>query len=106
MSHVTDILLCTGIDDGGAEDEHPNADRLSEWLVSKHGAACKLVLVSDRAGGNKVMQADVFAVAVNHCSIPALIEAFRAIPWDYPEAVQLMVKDEHDDAFTIYTALE
>jgi hypothetical protein len=103
MSHITDVLLCTAIDDGGNEDEHPNADMLSDYLVKSYGASCKLVLVSGMAGGKKAMCSNVFAVAVDCCNIPRLIHAFKSIPWEYPECAQLMVKNEEDDIYTMHT---
>jgi hypothetical protein len=104
MSSVTDILLCTGLADGIVMDSrpHPSADALSRWLVERHGPACALKQLNGYAGGNKAMQADVFGGAVNYCDTEGLLAAFRAIPWDDREAVQLLVKEEHDSAFRVY----
>ena len=103
MSVVTDILLCTAIADGGSEDEHPNADALSAWLVSKYGPACALQKLDGHAGGNKAMQADVFGAAVNHCSVDDLLSAFRAVPWEYPETALLLLQHENWDRFRPFT---
>ena len=105
MSVVTDILLCTAIDDGApAEDKRPNADALSAWLVQRHGPACELKKLDGYAGGNKAMQCDVFGVAVNYCDTDELVAAFRAVKWQYPESAQLLVKEEDWDAFRLFTA--
>lgn len=105
MSHVTDILLCTAIADGAkGTEEHPNADALSAHLAQRHGAACSLAKIDGHAGGNKAIQADVFAAAVDYCDIDALVAAFYAIPWESPECAQLMVKDENWDAFEVHLA--
>lgn len=103
MSHVADILLLTMLEDGGSKSvkECPNADALSDWLA-EHYNGCRLVQFDGLAGGNKAMQANVFGTAINYCDIPALVAAFRAIKWEYPESAQLLVKDEHDDTFTMY----
>jgi len=107
MSLVTDILLCTAIEDGAqADDQHPNAEALSAWLVQRHGPACQLKQLDGYAGGNKVMQADVFGAAVNYCDTEGLLSAFRAIPWQRPECAQLLVKEEHWDAFRLFTAVD
>lgn len=105
MSHVTDILLLTALHDGGRDDEHPNADALSAWLVEHHGPACSLKQLDQHADGNKRMQADVFGVALQSCNIGALVSQFRAIPWESPESVQLLLKDECWDAFIIYSVI-
>lgn len=103
MSHVADVILVTAIDDGGGEDEHPNADRLEQWLQQHQSPNIRLAKVDQHAGGNKAMQCDVFLAAVNYLHIDEFVAAFRAIPWDHPERTQLMLKDEHDDRFAIYT---
>ena len=105
MSHVTDILLCTAIEDGGTgQDEHPNADALSDWLVDEYGEANMLKRIDKIARGGKVMQADVFGVAVNYCDIDGLVAKFKAIEWEHRESAQLLVKDENWGAFRIYEA--
>ena len=102
MSHVTDIILATMIDDGAERDgEHPNADRLNAYLIENHGGWL-LEKVDDRAGGGKAMQCDLFIAAINHLNIPEFLKAFHEIEWEAPEYIQLMLKDEHDERFKIY----
>jgi len=102
MSHVTDIILMTSIDDGAGDREgHPNADKLSAYIEKNHRGHT-LVRVDCHAGGNKGMQCDVFMSAINHMDIEAFVAWFHGIEWERPESVQLLVKDEHDDRFTMY----
>jgi hypothetical protein len=103
MSVVTDILLCTALYDGGGDDEHPNADALSAWLVGRHGPLCALHQLDQLAHGNKAMQADVFGVAVNYCDIDGLVAAFRSIKWERPDSAQLLLKHEDWSAFRVFT---
>jgi hypothetical protein len=101
MSHVSDIILITAIEDGAAvESDHPNADRLSEYLRENHKSS--LIQVDGHAGGNKAVQADVFMAAINYLDIPAFVAAFKSVHWEIPECAQLLIKDEHDDRFTEY----
>src|SRR5262245_44259689 len=103
MSVVTDIILVTIIDDGAERDgEHPNVDRLNAWIHETQGPPEALRKVDDDAGGNKAMQCDVFMAAINYLDKPGLIRAFRGIPWEAAEAVQLMLKGEDDDLFTMF----
>lgn len=102
MSVVTDIILVTGIDDGGAEDEHPNADRLSAYLEREHNGH-HLLKTDGHAGGNKAMQCDVFMAAINFLDHDAFVEWFRSIEWESPEKAQLMLKCEDCDRFEIFT---
>ena len=93
MSEVTDIILITFIGDGAEKDgEHPNADIL--WT--------RLKKVDDLAGGNKCMQCDVFMAAENHLDQQAFLKRFHAVKWESPERVQLLLKGEHDERFTLY----
>lgn len=105
MSKVTDILLCTAIDDGSRGDgEHPNADLLTAWLVEQYGPASTLNKLDHMAGGNKAMQCDVFGVAINCCNTKSLISKFRSIKWEWPERAQLLVREDGDGAFVVHSA--
>lgn len=102
MSRVTDIILITAIDDGASTDqEHPNVDQLNDYLKSQHGG-CSLVQVDHRAGGSKAMQCDVFMAAINYLDHGALLAHLEAISWETPECVQLMLKGEEEDRFSIF----
>lgn len=83
MSHVTNILLLTAREDHDA--------RLIELGFQK---------VDGYAGGNKSMESDVWAAAFNHFDLDVLMAELRDIQWEYPEEVQLLVKDEHDERFS------
>lgn len=105
MSHVTDILLCTAIEDGGHEqDEHPNADALSAWLADQYGEVNTLKRLDRVALGEKTMGSDVFGVAINDCNINDLVAKFKSIPWEHPESAQLMIRDEDWESFHVYEA--
>lgn len=100
MSHVTDIILVTSIDDGGIEDAHPNTDLLNMYLERQNKG--KLLKIDNYAGGRKAMQCDVFMAAVNHLDMREFIEEFHKISWECKELVQLFLKDEEDDRFAEY----
>jgi hypothetical protein len=102
MSRVTDLVLITSISDGGGEDEHPNVDKLSAWLTENH--RCAFQRVDQHAGGNKAMQCDVFLVAVNYLDADGFLAQFRAIEWDSPEAVVLIVNAEEMDPVVYRTS--
>lgn len=107
MSRITDIILLTGMDDGGGEDEHPNVDRLNAALHHEQGYddASKdwpLVQVNPHAGGTKVFCRDVFMAAINHLHTEEFLAAWRAIPWEDPYMVQLLIREEGEEKFTVY----
>jgi hypothetical protein len=91
MSRVTDIILATRYEETAA------VDCLQEAL-----GGFALIQVDDRAGGDKIMQCDVYLAAVNHLDIENFVAAFKTAPWKDPDCVQLMLKDEEDLLFTVY----
>ena len=104
MSHVTDIILMTAIEDGAKTKEgHPNVDKLNEYIEREH-CKHKLLRVDEHSGGRKEMQCDVFMAAINYMDIDGFIEWFSIIAWEHPESVQLLIKDEHDDKFSVHLA--
>jgi hypothetical protein len=92
MSHVTDIVLLTFLDDSGVA-------KLNEWL--KNNRWPELKEISGYAGGNKAMQCEIWTAAINNFDIDDFVCASKSIDWEYPESVQLLIKGEHDDAFLI-----
>ena len=90
MSHVTDVLLLASLEDSGVQ-------KVQQWLEENKWP--KLVEISDHAGGNKAMQCEVWAAAINYFDIEAFAAAVKSIEWEYPDSVQLLVKDEHDEWF-------
>lgn len=88
MSHVTNLILATGI------EELPGHDARLEALG--------FVRVDQHAGGDKVMERNVWLAAFNHFDVDALATKLRAIEWEWPESVQLFVRDQHADRFEEY----
>jgi hypothetical protein len=100
MSHVTDIILITAIDD--AVDNIFSVDALNEYLSKKYGG--KLNKVSQYSGGNKSFQADVFMAAVNYLDIKGFINGYQNNHWELQSSAQLLIKDEQDDNFRIISS--
>lgn len=95
MSVVTDIILVTETDEllHVGDDSFLDTSKLSNHLVEVGGLA----------GGNKHMQCDVFAAAINHLDHEDLIRRFRFMKWNNPDSVQLFIRREEDDLFKVYT---
>lgn len=92
MSHVADVVLLTFLDDGGMKE-------VQDWFETNGWP--RLVRISYRAGGDKAMQHDIWAAAINYFDIEGLAAAVRAAHWEWPESVQLLVKDENEECFTL-----
>ena len=101
MSHVASVILVTS----GVEHDYTNrgylVDRLNAYLRLQYRGR-EFVQVDQHAGGDKGFQNNVYLVAINYLNIERFLRVFRAIPWQLPEMVQLFIRDEHDDDFTVY----
>jgi hypothetical protein len=101
MSNVTDIILITAIDDCSS-DGVANHYLLSKFLITNHKGSF-LRQVDGIAGGDKNFHSDVFMAAVNYLEPEKFLSAFYAIKWDNPQRVQLLIRHEADNDFTVYT---
>jgi len=99
MSYVTDIILVTMIDDKH-ECGKLNADTLSQFLCDNYRSTTLVHI--PRNIGRRGLQCDVFVAAVNYLDTDEFMRLFYAIEWQYPNHLQLMLKEEHDDIFTVY----
>jgi hypothetical protein len=63
------------------------------------------VQLDQKAGGNKAMQCDLMLAAINYLDEEDLLERFNATAWLSPDCVQLMLKGEEDDTFTVYSPI-
>lgn len=100
MSHVADIILITS----GVEHDYQNGgwlvDRLNEYLQKEHDVG--MARVDGDAGGDKGFQANVWMSAINYLNIAEFVALFRSLRWQLPDLATLLIKDEHDDSFTLY----
>ena len=100
MSSVTDIILVTALWDGSTDfkaDPHPNVDSFIKY------SGVTLEVVKGAFKNSKVIQCDLFIAAMNYYNEERAIDALNKVEWESPECVQLMMKGEHEDIFTIYT---
>ena len=106
MSFVTNLILSFSI----REDEKSRVDELN--LFQNNGRGFELVSVdfereinpeSDRTwyGGSKFLETPLFIGAYNHLDIDGLIEHLKIVNWEYPEDVQLFLKEQEFDTFKI-----
>lgn len=66
-----------------------------------------LVSVDDPAlprgwyGGSKMLEAFLFLGAFNHLDLRRFIDHLKSLPWECPENVQLIVREQDDERFRI-----
>lgn len=96
MSKVTDIILITSTDDCGN-----GVNEMQGYLKENHNNV-SMRKVSALTGGNKHFQADVYMAAINHLDVDKFLSLYDTVVWENVRSVQLMLKEEEDDIFTIY----
>jgi len=108
MSWVTDVVLFCSTNEN--YDDLVNLDgyrelpkaiaEINAWLEEhKHNP---LLAFSELDGSEKAMQANVYGGAFNFLKIDPFIEAVMNAKWNTPESVQLMIKDEEENWFTLH----
>jgi len=54
------------------------------------------------AGGEKGFEASVFAAAFNYLDTEKFINYLKSLPWEDRESVQIFVKEQEENKFTLY----
>lgn len=105
MSYVTNVVLLFSLMEYDTETagvrQYPIVQMLNKSAVDgMHSGA--LVRVSQYGAGIKVMEAVVYVGAFNFLDVDAFKRAVWALPWEEPESVQLLIKDQDDERFTLF----
>lgn len=102
MSTVTNLILVTGTWDGDDAVAYLNDYLSQEGVVS---GSCRIAKVSDFVTNvsTKSMEAEVFMAAANYLELEPFLEAFRSAPFEFPDDVVLLVKEQDDHIPTLYT---
>ena len=108
VSVVSNVMLSvTGYD-------IPTADQFVAWIGTEcprgHapevrggvGTLAHITGPDNRWGGDKFPECDVYAGALNHADLGALLERFGSTPWRVPAAVQLLVMDQEQMFFRLW----
>ena len=111
MSWVTDVLILLNLEEVYHVDEEQDTCEYVEsealagvnaWLREQgYGQLVKL----DRhafAAGERAMQAEVHGGAFNYLDIPAFVACVQQQRWRASAYVQLLLKDEQEQRFTVY----
>lgn len=100
MSSVANVLLCfeTAERDVGHDGNIPALEPIQAFLKGQG----ELRDISDAAGGNKAMEAEVWAGAFNALDQDAFIHTVAHAPWKDTYCVQLLIKIHAEDKFTIH----
>ena len=105
MSYVTNVILHTSLMEWGGWSSHSLLPRVNAFFEESGGGG--LVAVDDPAlptgwyGGNKFLEAQLYLGAFNYLILEEFIAHLRSLPWEAPESVQLIIKEENDDKFRV-----
>ncbi len=104
MSSVTNVILCWQGDGDGM------IDRVNEWMnqdeiVSQGEGLITLDPCSSYIGGTKCFEGKIAIGAFNYLDKRLLIRHVARIDWKYPDTVQMMMKAQNEDVFTVYTGI-
>ena len=107
MSWVTDVLLIFNreelYDEDGEELEIiPALDNINTWL-QQNGKGPFDNLDQQVFSGGKAMGACVYGGAFNFLKINDFISVVEKQSWRERENVQLLIQDEEEERFTMYT---
>lgn len=112
MSVVTNVILSLPT----LEDHTARIAEINAWIANqphwnREKYDCtfgpELSEQYDAYGGGKVLEATLYVGAFNHFPLDAFKDFLSTLNWEWPEEVQLLVKDSDDDLFSsfVLTAL-
>lgn len=112
MSNVTNLIISFSI----AEDEISRAMDINSFfnngrdfnIVSADFEKNKRLLLNTNKswyGGDKYLETPLYIGAFNDLNVNELISFLKLIDWSEPENVQVIIKGQNDDKFSIISLL-
>ncbi|MFB4285080.1 hypothetical protein ACBJ59_58130 [Nonomuraea sp. MTCD27] len=106
MSWVANIMVSVDMAD------RPNVESLSEWLRveaplrDRPGSGCGFLTETTGQdspwGGWKFPECTVWAGALNHADLTAVVDRVGGIAWRCPNAVQVFLMDQEESFFRVW----
>ena len=101
MSNVTNIILTFGIcEDEVDEDKYILMETVNNWLAEQghppFGEDADIC-----SGGSKHLECPLYIAAFKNFPTETFLGLVFGLPWDEPENVQVFIKDEEDERFTL-----
>jgi hypothetical protein len=118
MSLVTNVILSIGHENTCKDvkpkivpygllravvSEYELVREINQWLDKHdHGPFGEEITAGNVAGGDKGFEANVYVGAFNYLVLSEFVDFVLTRPWQSPESVQLFVKCQEEDKFTVY----
>lgn len=100
MSQVTDVILTFGCSEADLDDDSDVLQRINKFFeIIGHYDRFVIPTNNDWYGGSKVIADTLLIGAFNYFRLDEFVKYLRALPWQYPENLQLLVREEDDDKF-------
>ncbi|EFV12592.1 hypothetical protein [Segniliparus rugosus] len=104
MSWVTNMMVSVTGRDG------PNVAALSDWLQQAGGknsgggcgSLCETTGGNTLWGGGKYPECNVWAGALNHADIPAILTKITQTNWHCPNVLQVFMMDQEEGFFRVW----
>ncbi|NJC69869.1 squamosa promoter-binding protein 15 [Planosporangium thailandense] len=108
MSWVANVMLSV------EGDDQANAEEFSRWLDEEcprrelgmaRGGCGNLAVITGsdtQWGGYKYPECHVYAGALNHADLDAVVDRFGSVPWRKPNGVQLFLMDQEQSFFRVW----
>lgn len=96
MSVVNNYLVLAPC---GEEGVLPTLNAALKKAVNIPGFSQEFKDVKDSVGGSKVLEAEAYAAALNYVVPQYVTEAMRAVSWEEPDNVQLLVNLQEDETW-------
>jgi hypothetical protein len=106
MSWVTDILLIFTLQEIYSEEDLEEQDlpalqNINSWLKENNQTTLDNLAIHTVSSA-KSMQSCIHGGAFNYLKVHEFIEIVKSQEWLYPQGVQLLIKEEQDEIFTMY----
>ena len=97
MSQVTNAILAAHV------GRHPDDEigTVNEFLRANEIGGGEFKEVTEYAGGYKHLECRVYLSAFNHADTNEIVEAVRKTPWRDGDMVQLFIKEQEEELFTL-----
>jgi Tfp pilus assembly protein PilW len=99
MSRVTNAILTTHVGSSVAPDQEIAS--VNQFLRAHEVGGGEFKDVTRGAGGYKYMECRVYLSAFNHADTHLIEKAVQQAPWLDKEMVQLFVKEQEEELFTV-----
>lgn len=100
MSRVRNAILTAHVGPDG--DSDPEIDSVNRLLrETEGGGGGEFIEVSRHAGGYKHMECRVYLSSFNHGDTAVLLQAVDQAPWRDKEMVQMFVKEQEEELFSL-----